>query len=84
MKRTLEEIKKAEGFAEAVRESKNIEWGGLHQEIVYNAATNEVVSHLFPDRWSRTVYDDPSDLYYVYTDRKLTQNQLAELIANQL
>lgn len=84
MKRTIEEIKNAEGFAEAVKESKNIEWGGLRQEIVYNAATNEVVSHLFSDRWSRTVYDDPTDLYYVYTDRKLTQNQLAELIANQL
>ncbi len=84
MKRTIEEIKKAKGFVEAARESKNIEWGGLHQEIVYDAAENEVVSHLFPDRWSRTVYDDPTDLYYVYTDHKLTQNQLAELIANQL
>lgn len=84
MKRTIEEIKKAEGFKEAVKESKNIEWGGLRQEIVYNAATNEVVSHLFPDRWSRTVYDDPTDLYYVYTYHKLTPDQLAELIANQL
>lgn len=32
----------------------------------------------------KTVYDDPTDLYYVYTDRKLTADKLAELIANQL
>lgn len=35
---TIDEIKKAKGIRKAVSESKNIVWGGLKQEIVYNSA----------------------------------------------
>lgn len=38
MTRTIDEIKKAKGIRKAVSESKNIAWGGLKQEVVYNSA----------------------------------------------
>lgn len=78
MKRTIEEIKNASGIKEVVEESRNIDWGGLHQEIVYDAEDNSVFSILqVGNTW--TCFDD-STIYTVGNRSEITAEEIVERI----
>lgn len=78
MKRTIEEIKNASGIKKVVEESKNIAWGGLHQEIVYDAEDNSVFSILqVGNTWT---YFDDSTIYTAGNRSEITADEIAERI----
>nr|DAQ00842.1 MAG TPA: hypothetical protein [Caudoviricetes sp.] len=78
MKRTIEEIKNASGIKEVIEESKNIAWGGLVQEIVYDAEDNSISSILqVGNTWT---YFDSGTIYTAANRSEITAEEIAEKI----
>lgn len=78
MKRTIEEIKNASGIKEVIEESKNIAWGGLVQEIVYDAEDNSISSILqVGNTWT---YFDGGTIYTAANRSEITAEEIAEKI----